>query len=628
VWPGQASLWQGYERVDFEVDGRKAYVVQPHITAPGSPWVWRARFPSFHSEADQILLARGFHVAHIDTNGMLGSERAMKHWDAFYAFMVERGLNKRVALEGVSRGGLFIYGFASRWPERVTCIYGDTPVADIKSWPGGKGTGRGDAGTWQVCLKEYGLTEAQAMEFAGNPIDRLQPIADANIPILHIVSLNDVIVPPTENTFALAEKYRALGGSIDVIEVAMGTEQSGGHHFTHPDPTRVADFLERHSACLPSGDDYFVLRGSLDNCRYRFAVEKRGRVAFMGGSITAMNGWRPLVCDYLQQRFPETKFDFIDASISSTGSVPGAFRLAHDVLAKGEVDLLFEEAAVNDLHNMRTPVEMTRGMEGIVRHARQANPKMDVVMMHFVDPHHMDDYRAGETPEVIRQHEAVAEHYGVPTIQLAKEVTERIDASQFQWNRDFKDLHPSPYGHQLYAATIRRMLSTAWAVPLKPEHTVVDHPLPEPLDRFSYDQARFVDFADARELSNFEVIAECDPTTGGVGGSVRAGFTKVPMLVGTQPAASFSLTFNGRAVGLFVAAGPDAGVLSYRIDGGPAKTLDLFTKWSPSLHIPWVYVLESELASGEHTLAIEIADQRNESSTGNACRIVRLLVNE
>ncbi|MBA2112951.1 hypothetical protein HOV93_00970 [Planctomycetes bacterium FF15] len=247
-WPGQESQWNGYAKYDFKVDQRPAYVVVPNHPAPGNPWVWRARFPGFHAEADLLLLKRGFHIAYINTNDMLGSPTAMGHWDNFYDFLTEKGLAKRVALEGVSRGGLFVYGWVARHPDKVACIYADTPVCDFKSWPGGKGKGVGSSGTWQRLLKEYDFTEAEALAYDKNPIDILAPIAEAKIPVLHIVSLNDVVVPPTENTFVLAERYRKLGGTIEIIEVEEGTEKSQGHHFTHPDPKRVADFIEKYAA--------------------------------------------------------------------------------------------------------------------------------------------------------------------------------------------------------------------------------------------------------------------------------------------------------------------------------------------------------------------------------------------
>lgn len=246
-WPGKASEWKGFARHHFQVDGRKCYVVLPKKVAEGRPWVWRARFPSYHAEADELLLAGGFHIAYMNTGGMLGSPKAMAHWDVFYEAMTgEHGLSKKPALEAVSRGGLFAYRWAARHPDRVACVYADTPVCDFKSWPLGQGKGVGSAPTWASVLKEYGFTEEEAMAFRENPIDVLAPIAKAKIPLLHIVSLNDRVVPPSENTFVLAERYRKLGGTIEIIEVKEGTEKSKGHHFTHPDPKRVAAFIQKH----------------------------------------------------------------------------------------------------------------------------------------------------------------------------------------------------------------------------------------------------------------------------------------------------------------------------------------------------------------------------------------------
>ena len=258
AWEGKSTDWNGFRRFDFQVDRRPCFVVVPNKIADGQPWVWRARFPSYHAEADALLLERGFHIAHIDTAGMLGSPRAMKHWDAFYDVMTdEHGLAKRPALEAVSRGGLFAYRWAARHPDRVACIYADTPVCDFKSWPLGQGTGIGSLGTWSTLLSEYGFTQEQALAFRENPIDVLKPIAEAKIPLLHIISLNDRVVPPAENTFVLAKRYRELGGTIDIIEVNEGTEKSSGHHFTHPDPGRVADFITTHALSKASVTEKF-----------------------------------------------------------------------------------------------------------------------------------------------------------------------------------------------------------------------------------------------------------------------------------------------------------------------------------------------------------------------------------
>lgn len=229
----KASEWKGFKRIDFKLGEKACFVVAPKTPAEGNPWVWRARFPGFHSEIDVELLKRGFHIAHINTNGLLGNLSAMEHWDQFYDHMTgKRGLAKRMAIEAVSRGGLFAYRWATRHPQRVTCIYADTPVCDFKSWPGGKGKGVGSAGTWQTLLKNYQFTEQQALEFKENPIDVLAPIAKAGVPLMHIVSENDRVVPPKENTYILQQRYQNLGGKITVTSVKEGSEKSKGHHFT------------------------------------------------------------------------------------------------------------------------------------------------------------------------------------------------------------------------------------------------------------------------------------------------------------------------------------------------------------------------------------------------------------
>lgn len=89
-----------------------------------------------------------------------------------------------------------------------------------------------------------------------------------------------------------------------------------------------------------------------------------------------MNGWKNMIEKQLQQRFPYTTFEFVEAGIGSTGTTPGSFRMQNDVLSKGKIDLLFVEAAVNDHTNGFSALEQVRGMEGEVRHALISNPRM------------------------------------------------------------------------------------------------------------------------------------------------------------------------------------------------------------------------------------------------------------
>lgn len=361
--------------------------------------------------------------------------------------------------------------------------------------------------------------------------------------------------------------------------------------------------------------DYQVHRNSLKNSYSKFQNEKKGRVAFLGGSITYNGGWRDSVYNYLQQKFPETEFEFIAAGIPSMGSTPAAFRFERDVLKNGPVDLLFEEAAVNDDTNRRTTDEMVRGMEGIVRHARNANPKCDIVIMHFVDPGKMGEYREGKIPEVIQQHEKVANHYSVSTINLAKEVTERIDAGEFDWKNDFVNLHPSPFGQGVYAGSIIQFLEDEFKTDYLAEK-ILAHESLEALDKFCYDNGKLVLPNPPKPIKGWKVVNEWKPENG-IG--TRANYTDVPMLVGEYPGKIIKFQFKGTTVGIAVAAGPDAGIIEYSVDDRPWQKQDLFTQWSKGLYLPWYYTLESELKDRKHTLQIRLIDDRNAESTGNKC---------
>ena len=137
------SAWHGFVKHSFVFDGRQARIVTPQQALPGNPWVWRAYFPDWHTDMDSILLSRGFHIAYIDCGDMFGSTEAMQVWEQFYDYLIrEKQFSEKPALEGVSRGGLYVYAWAKRNPGKVSCIYAEAPVLDIKSWPGGKGKGR------------------------------------------------------------------------------------------------------------------------------------------------------------------------------------------------------------------------------------------------------------------------------------------------------------------------------------------------------------------------------------------------------------------------------------------------------------------------------------------------------
>lgn len=364
------------------------------------------------------------------------------------------------------------------------------------------------------------------------------------------------------------------------------------------------------------------IRGNLNNCRYVFNKEKVGRVAFLGGSITEMKGWHNLIMEQLKARYPNTQFQFIEAGIGSTGTTPGAFRIEKDVLENGKIDLLFVEAAVNDHTNGFDSLAQIRGMEGEVRHALLSNPMTDIVMLHFIYDPFIPMLNKGTTPDVILNHEKVAEYYQIPSINLAQEIAERMQANEFDWQL-FGGTHPAPLGHYYYAQSIASLFDKMW--PVNQKDKLSPHKIPKhPLNQFSYFKGKLIGPSAANIKQGWKLQSPWTPTEPA---NVRDRFKGATILEALTPDAEMTLGFKGTAVGIYTLCGPDAGTIYYSIDGQRAKTLDLYTKWSKNLYIPWLYMLEAELKDTKHTLTLKMSADKNKESKGTAAQIYYFAVN-
>jgi lysophospholipase L1-like esterase/pimeloyl-ACP methyl ester carboxylesterase len=236
--------FHGYRRHDFQLPGNGAAcrIVAPQQSAAGRPWIWRARFFGHQPGLDLELLDRGYHLAYCDVGNLYGAPAALDRWDAFHTFATGTlGLAPKPILEGMSRGGLPIFLWASRNPGKVAAIYGDNPVCDFRSWPGGK-PGKGSPGDWARLLKAYGITGEQAAAHP-QPVDEviLTPIAAAKIPVALVLGTADDVVPPAANGEALAATYQKIRGPVKVWR-----KPGLGHHphGLHP-PGPLREFLTR-----------------------------------------------------------------------------------------------------------------------------------------------------------------------------------------------------------------------------------------------------------------------------------------------------------------------------------------------------------------------------------------------
>ena len=239
-----SNTWNGFEIIEFKFDGVDAKIVFPNQANQAKNWIWRTQFWGHEPQTDIALLNKGFHVVYVDVVDLYGNKVAVNRLNAFYAFLIKNfGLNKKTVLEGMSRGGLDAYNWASENTDKVFCIYADAPVCDIKSWPGGLGKGEGSKNDWLKCLQAYGLTELTVKEFKDIPINTCVKLAEAKIPLITVCGDADTVVPIDENTNKLAEVYRAAGGKIELI-----VNKGIGHHpHSLKDPMPIVDFILKNT---------------------------------------------------------------------------------------------------------------------------------------------------------------------------------------------------------------------------------------------------------------------------------------------------------------------------------------------------------------------------------------------
>ena len=253
------SVRFGGKRLDFTLDGHRAFIIFPTAAAAGGPQPWVWFFPTFVpgysswppapgkplswppapwdsvSWVGERVLASGFAICGVDVGYSVGNPTGNAVYSKFYDFIVPRfKLAKKSCLMPVSKGGAMGYNWAVEHPELVQCIVAFYPATDMRTYPG-----------LETAAKAFGLSleafEKNLSQY--NPIDRLAPLARAKVPIFHIHGDADRGVDWERNTIELARRYRALGGDIEVVIIP------GRDHGTYPEiwkNPKVIDYLKAY----------------------------------------------------------------------------------------------------------------------------------------------------------------------------------------------------------------------------------------------------------------------------------------------------------------------------------------------------------------------------------------------
>ena len=318
------------------------------------------------------------------------------------------------------------------------------------------------------------------------------------------------------------------------------------------------------------------------------------KVAYLGGSITAQEGWRVESLDRFRKRFPQTKFEEIYAAIGGTGSDFGAYRLAREVL-HDKPDLLFVEFAEND---GSIPSEsVIPSMESIVRNTWAALPTCDICFVYVITAPKLKFLKEGKLYPTANLHEDVAEHYGIPSINFGVEVARLEQEGKLEMkkpkarleqvagaetdkavgipvNPDGKipfsadGIHPyRDTGHKLYVEALFRSLPLITAASGPPS---LQRKLPDPLSQDDVKNVSFLDVGQTRKAGCWTRLEKpwklLRPNPGvWVPEKDLTRFT--PSLWLAEPGAECSFEFSGSGFCLYTLSGPGCGSFEIEVDG-------------------------------------------------------------
>lgn len=360
---------------------------------------------------------------------------------------------------------------------------------------------------------------------------------------------------------------------------------------------------------METGPPVLSVRAGLPHVQRLIRAHRPIRVVYFGGSITEGAGasrpeaaYPTLVSQAIAQR-SGAPVDTVNASIGGTGAVLGAYRTDADVIA-ARPDLVVVEFSVNDWTADKPTTQ--RSLEAIIRNIRVASPATDIVFVYAFVSGHLDEYRSGRTPKLIPWHDAVAAHYGIPSVNVSRFVVSRFGTNLGGLKPYFEDgIHPTDAGFGLYRDAMLPLLGAAsrpW--PSLPNPLTKNPPM-----RATSVKPTVAKFTGAwqREAASpiprFRSVAQTD-----------------------DPSASATLDFEGTAVGMIGPPGPDAGNIMISLDGGPWKLRRNFFDWSAKWYATDYQMFFQGLPPGRHRLKIRPAPNVPAGSKGRFLRIGAFLI--
>lgn len=330
------------------------------------------------------------------------------------------------------------------------------------------------------------------------------------------------------------------------------------------------------------------------------------RIGYLGGSITAAPGWRIQTREWFASQFPQADVSEIHAAIGGTGSDLGVFRLQHDAL-EYKPDLLFVEFAVND--GGAPPQRIWQAMEGIVRQTWAANPLTDICFIYTYRVGYEAELSAGNCPRAASAMEMLADHYGIPSINVALKVVQLEEAGELIFKADAPPedarlhfsrdgVHPLEAGHRIYTQVIADAI-----VGMMSQSPAVDNArkLKTPFVSSHWQAAKMVPLSKAMLSGDWKQLDDGHRLSRSFSGRMGT------LWEAKEPGSRIAFRFRGSQAKLYDLLGPDGGQVTISVDGvwGP-KPIPRFDSYCTYHRIATLSVASGLDPNAVHSVIVQV----------------------
>ncbi len=363
-------------------------------------------------------------------------------------------------------------------------------------------------------------------------------------------------------------------------------------------------FVSAANLRAAEADDFYALRGGIPNSQYFFDKNIVGNqyLFFIGDAVMDGEGLKnrdlrypSVMCRQFRKHYPdatiiETRHPQPGGSWFAQYRTSGGQAVFGEVICSGHLAIL--DFAAGDRFTDETHVR--RQLEGMLRQILKYRDTHSTAIVYTLTPEMMEAYRAGRTPDYVRWCEAVADYYGVPSVNLAKYAAEKILAGEISQEEFLRDgVNPTDAGAEIYAQAAEEFADALMTVHATPAE-VVRKTLPAPLYPDTQDEGRIIAYEQAVFSAGWQAGQE----------SPLPPFRH--LLVTQKPGETLEMKFTGAEVGLMDVVGPDTAACEFSVDGGPWVKIPA-PEPEEMLKMRAISLAEHLDAAMEHTFSLQTA---------------------